>query len=119
MKCYVFIPDQLSIDGADLCIILNNILDNAIEAVRQLPETQRKIDISVTLVKGSLSIMIQNPYVGEIKTNGSGQIVTNKSDSKNHGIGLMSLQRTVEKYNGEFLINYEAGIFKVMILLYL
>ena len=119
MRCYVFIPDQLSIDGADLCIILNNVLDNAIEAVRKLPEAQRNIEVSVSLVKGNLSIMIQNPYAGEIKTDGDRHIITSKSNSQNHGIGLISVRRTVEKYNGEFLISFESGIFEVKILLYL
>lgn len=37
MKCYVFVPDRLPFDGADLCIILGNLLDNAMEAVGCFP----------------------------------------------------------------------------------
>ena len=36
MKCYVFVPEQMPFDGADLCIILGNLLDNAMEA-KQAP----------------------------------------------------------------------------------
>ena len=38
MKCYVFVPEQISFDGADLCIILGNLIDNAMEAAGNLPE---------------------------------------------------------------------------------
>ncbi len=119
IESYVFVPEQLSIDGADLCIILNNILDNAIEGVRELPEVQRKIELSVSIVKGNLSIVIKNPYSGEFRTDSSGNIITSKSDYQNHGIGLASVRRIVEKYEGEFLVKFEAGTFVVRILLYL
>lgn len=118
MKCYVFIPEQMSFDGADLCVILGNLLDNAIEAVINLPKQQRHFEISVSQVKGTLSIMIQNPYMGDIQKNDRGQILTGKRDKLNHGIGLSSVQRSVDKYNGELLTEYGEGIFKATVLLY-
>ena len=48
MKCYVFVPEQMTFDGADLCIILGNLLDNAMEAVGSLPEGQRHMEVSVS-----------------------------------------------------------------------
>ena len=118
MKCYVFVPEQMPFDGADLCIILGNLLDNAMEAAGSLPEGQRHMEVSVSQVKGSLSIMVQNPYEGKVTRNGSGQILTNKQDRLNHGIGLSSVQRSVDKYNGELLTDYGEGIFKATVLLY-
>ena len=118
MKCYVFVPEQMSFDGADLCIILGNLLDNAMEAAGSLPEGQRHMEVSVSQIKGSLSIMVQNPYEGKVTLNGKGQILTSKPDSLNHGIGLSSVQRSVDKYNGELLTDYGEGIFKATVLLY-
>lgn len=118
MKCYIFVPEQMPFDGADLCIILGNLIDNAIEAVCKLPAEQQHIDISVSQIKGSLSIVVRNPYDGNIIKSNSGQILTSKSDNKNHGIGLLSVQRTVDKYNGELLIDYENKFFNVSVLLY-
>lgn len=66
MKCYVFVPEQMPFDGADLCIILGNLLDNAMEAAGSLPEGQRHMEVSVSQIKGSLSIMVQNPYEGKL-----------------------------------------------------
>lgn len=118
MNCYVFVPEQMPFDGADMCIILGNLLDNAMEAVSTLPEGRRHVEVSVSQVKGSLSIMVQNPYAGKIRESSSGQILTGKQDGTNHGIGLPSVQRTVEKYNGELLTDYGDGIFKATVLLY-
>lgn len=118
MKCYVFIPEQLPFEGADLCIILGNLLDNAIEAVSFLPKKQQYIDVSVSEIKENLSITVRNPYEGEIKENRSGQILTGKPDKQNHGIGLSSVRRTIDKYNGELLIDYENHIFQATVLLY-
>lgn len=118
MKCYVFVAEQMSFDGADLCIILGNLIDNAMEAVGSLPERKRHMEVSVSQVKGSLSIMVQNPYEGKIVRNGSGQILTSKQDGLNHGIGLSSVQRSVDKYNRELLIDYGGGVFKATVLPY-
>lgn len=118
IKCYVFVPEQIPFDGADLCIILGNLLDNAIEAVGRLPKEYRRLEVSVSQVKGSLCIMVQNPYEGRIRKNRKGQLLTSKKDSLNHGIGLSSVQRSADKYNGEVLINLKNGLFRVVVLLY-
>lgn len=118
MKYYVLVPDTLPYNGADLCVILGNLLDNAIEAVGNLAPNCRYVDISISLIKGSISIMIQNPYKGNIRKNSNGQILTSKPDRKNHGIGLKSVRYAVDKYNGELLIDHDNEIFKATALLY-
>lgn len=118
MKCYIFVPEEMVFAGADLCIILGNLIDNAMESVNRFPPGDRYIDISVTQIKDSLSIMVKNPYKGKILLNRNGQIITSKQNRRNHGIGLDSVQRTVEKYKGELLIEHEDGIFNVSILLF-
>lgn len=118
MKCYVFVPERVPFDGADLCVILGNLLDNAMEAVGSLPEGERQIDLSVSQVKGSLSITVRNPYQGKIRTDENGQIVTGRQDGRNHGIGLPSVRLSVAKYNGELLTDYGDGVFRATVLLY-
>lgn len=118
MKCYVFIPEHLPFEGADLCVILGNLLDNAIEAVGFLPKKQQYINVSVSETKEILSITVRNPYEGNIKENNCGQPLTSKPDKQSHGIGLSSVRRTVDKYNGELLIDYSNNIFQATVLLY-
>ena len=78
------------------------------------------MEVSVSQVKGSLTIMVQNPYERKIRRNDSGQLLTSKKDSINHGIGLSSVQSwKVDKYNGELLTDYENGLFRATVLLYL
>lgn len=88
------------------------------EAVEKLPPELRYIQISVMQRKGNLGISIRNPYRGDIRMNNGGQILTSKQDKKNHGLGILSVQRTVDKYNGECMLRPKNGIFEVMILLY-
>ena len=69
-------------------------------------------------VKGSLSIVVKNPYEGKILEDRNGQLLTNKPDKKNHGIGLDSVRRAVGRYNGELLAEYGNGMFRATVLLY-
>ena len=73
MKCYVFVLEPLPLNGADLCIVLGNFLDNAIETVDSLLEVKRHIEVFLSQVKGSLSIMMQPPYEWKIIRNGNGR----------------------------------------------
>ena len=119
MKCQIQVPETLPYEGTDLCIIMGNLLDNAIEAVRHLPAEKQEIDLVVKVTKGILKFIVENPYQGSIKENRQGQILTGKKDSQNHGIGLSSVRRAVEKYNGELTVQYEENIFRTMVMLYL
>lgn len=119
MKCHVFVPEKLPFVGSDLCIILGNLIDNAQEAVACLPEEKRQIRIGVVLRRRTLNITIKNNYQENVRKDKTGQLITSKPDKKNHGIGLSSVQRAVEKYNGELITETENGCFQAMVLLYL
>ena len=47
-----------------------------------------------------------------------GEFMTTKQDQKNHGIGMLSMKKVVETYNGEMTINVENNIFEMTIMLY-
>lgn len=117
-KCYVLVPKKLPYDNADLCIIIGNLLDNAIEATRNLSAEEKYISLSITLVKESLSITIKNPFNGVLKKNSGLQLLSLKSDNKNHGIGLTSVKQSVDKYNGELMIETAHNTFIASVLLY-
>ena len=118
MECQILVPEQLSFDSADLCIILGNLIDNAIDALQLLPGEQRYIRISVLQTKGALLIIVQNPYIGTIKKNTFGEIITGKPDAASHGIGLTSVRLSAEKYGGQLQIDDDNNLFKVSVLLY-
>ena len=114
MDCHFDVPTELFVEGPDLCIILENLLSNALEAVRQLTE-EKWISLTVLLVKGVLLITVENPYNGEVTLNSHGKLRSSKTGD--HGIGLLSVERTTEKYTGEVSIRHGDGIFRVSVML--
>ena len=105
------------IDPMDLYTLFGNAIDNAIECVSQESETSKRI-ISMRIgPRGNfLSIHIEN-YVGHEVKLSNGLPVTTKADHGYHGFGMLSIQRTVEKYDGTMRIRADDHLFKLDILL--
>lgn len=101
--------------NTDLYALFGNLVDNAIEAVRSLPEDRKDISLSVKRVKTFLSVNIHNYYQGEIVFDGK-LPVTSKADKNNHGFGMKSIQLICDKYDGEMTIETHGGIFNLNII---
>jgi len=113
----IHIPMQLPFKSADLCILLGNILDNAIEASMMLDQEKRFIKFFMKYEKNTLIITVINAYNGELLRNRSGKIITNKGDSGNHGIGLESVRKVSKKYHGSVVIEPDTQKFTIKIVL--
>lgn len=100
------------IDKEDLCRILNNILNNAIEANNDCDE--KYIQIILKIVNDYIVIKSENPFSGNI-INENGIIQTLKKDKTKHGYGLKSIKGIAEKYSGFIDIKYDSNTFKVMV----
>lgn len=100
----------------DLCGILGNLLDNGLEALRDLPEEQRTLHLSIQNKNDMLYIACENPFQGERRET-DGKFATTKADEKHHGIGLGSIQRLCKKYMGNMQISTADNIFRVEILI--
>lgn len=119
LKNHIEIPYNMKINDADLCIILGNCLDNSIEAVSKIEDRELKyVRIALIYRKRSLLFRIENPYIGKIIRDAKGNLLTTKRDVGNHGLGLNSVQKAVQKYDGQMDMIEKNGIFKVQILLY-
>ena len=103
------------VDETELCIIIGNLFDNAIEAVKDLPDEQRQIDFSIQNPNGIFRIEITNPYEGERRKVEHHYLTTKKENTEMHGLGLMSVQKIVEKYDGYIEIIDENQKFKITI----
>lgn len=101
--------------NADLYSLFGNMIDNAIEAVKNLPKEQRTIGLSVKKVNSLLCINIHNYFAGELKFNGLLPIST-KKDKANHGFGMKSIQMICDKYGGEMSISTKDNIFNLSII---
>ena len=94
-------PPNLLIDIYDIAVILNNALENAIEAC---PKTEGNKQIKLhSYVKGSLFfIEIENDFSEDIIIEKeSGLPVSSKESGKLHGIGISNIQRCAKKYKGD------------------
>lgn len=101
-----------SIENVDLCIILSNALDNAIEAYRAL-QSQYTISIFAGKQQVYFVLSIKNPTV--CSENFYEIPPTTKSDKTQHGMGLYNIESVVKKYNGQMKIKCENGVFELMI----
>ncbi len=111
------VPHDCRINGEDLSICLGNLLDNAIEAVREVEAGQRQIYMKVRVQGSNLYLEIRNPY-GTPRTRKRGEYMTTKPDVRSHGWGLQIIREIVDCYHGELDITDENGLFCVKILLY-
>lgn len=115
----VVIPVALPIDSMDMSVILGNLLDNSIEALEKSEE--KKLDVALRFDRGILYIGIKNSYCGKLKKgvdNGKITYHSQKADLSVHGIGLSSVEKRVEKYNGLLEFKGHSGLFEADVMLY-
>jgi len=110
------IPEKLSVEAFDLSAILGNLLDNAIEACC-FAKVNRQITVSLDYDKNILFITVANTF-DDTKAPIGQDFKTSKKDKENHGYGLQSVRRCVEKYRGKIVFHCQTDFFIVDILLY-
>ncbi|MDU1414384.1 MAG: GHKL domain-containing protein [Clostridium sp.] len=106
--CKADVSNTISLRDVDLCVILGNLLDNAIEASELIPIEDRFIRIYITILKKQLYISIQNSAREDLTFNEKNYISTKRG---NHGFGMKRVKILVEKYNGYLNLQNESGIF--------
>lgn len=99
---------SLSMSGADLCTVLGNLLDNAIEACLCVDEKDRYIKIKFRWNDDTCFLSVENSCI-QSETDHS-----TKLNKEFHGIGLRSVERVVHKYGGSFIIIPHNNIFKAV-----
>ena len=62
----------------------------------------------------SLVIVVENSFDGIIKKNIHGNIISIKENKEHHGYGLKSIRKTVEKYDGELVVEIRGNIFRAV-----
>ena len=112
----VRIPEKLEIPSFDMTIILGNLLDNAIKAVSEV-KCEKYINLLIIYDKGRLLVQAKNPFEGIIIEE-NGKILTTKADKENHGIGLHSVKKVIQKYNGVISIDHSDNVFFVSLLMF-
>lgn len=117
IKHQIHFPANYNISDMDLCSLISNLLDNAIEANCKLDMTKRRLQIEIKPYNNMLLLFISNSSNGIYLYGGNGNLLTTKTSNKNeHGIGIKRINEIVKKYNG--IIEFDPGteIFSVSIL---
>ncbi|HBF2355543.1 TPA: GHKL domain-containing protein [Clostridioides difficile] len=112
------IPMRLPFDNADMCIILGNALDNALEANIRASIKKRYIKLKMRMDIQNLVIVVENSFDGQINKDKKGKILTVKTNKLDHGLGLDSIQTAVNKYHGFMKTSYTENVFVLEIVLY-
>lgn len=113
--CDAHIPVKLKMSELDLCCILGNLFDNAIEASLALPEAERQIRVYMDMKGTQLYISFTNFTSGR-KLDKVGNIFkTSKGDG--HGFGLVRIDNIIERLGGYLSRNSEDGAFTTEILI--
>lgn len=112
------IPMILPFENADMCIVLGNALDNAMEANIRADIEKRYVKLNMRMDMNNLVIVIENSFNGQISKDKKGKILTIKTNKINHGFGLDSIQKVVNKYHGFMRTSYTETVFTIEILLY-
>ena len=109
------IPVKLSSPEIDLCCILGNLFDNAIEASMRLPEEERMIRVYMDMKNTQLYISFTNFTADKKRQKVGGRFKSTKGAG--HGFGLVRIDEIVKRLDGYISRNSEDGAFTTEILL--
>lgn len=115
-RTYVDIPPQLSISDLDLCIVLGNLLENALEGNRRLPPDEQMLHLHLKRQGEMLILTLDNRFDGSLHYR-EGTLLSHKRGGAVEGIGLQSVRAIAEKYQGVVRVEPNANVFKVSVML--
>lgn len=115
VKVDAHVPVKLKMSELDLCVILGNLFDNAIEASMSLPEEERLIRVYMVMKNTQLYISFTNFTAVKKQIKQSNLFKTTKGDG--HGFGLIRIDGIIEKLDGYLSRNSEDGAFTTEILI--
>lgn len=91
----------------DLTSLFGNLLDNAVEAASTIPEAYIELTISKREKTPFIVITLINSCRKNPFLNGNDRLLSTKSDKRKHGFGLISIRRTINKYQGDIQMYYD------------
>ena len=107
-------PRHTNLKSADLCAIIGNLLDNAFEAARQVPEKEKRfVHLTIRRIHQMIIIKVENSF-SSIPIQEDGIFQSSKEENGLHGWGLKSAQAATEKYDGTVQTSYTHNTFRAV-----
>ena len=114
LQAQVEFPRHTNIRSADLCAILGNLLDNALEAAGQVPEPEtRFVRLTIRRINQMLVIKVENSFAASLIQEG-GELKTTKTEGGLHGWGLKSARTAAQKYDGMMQTSCTGNTFRAV-----
>jgi len=111
-----FVPEHIKIPDTHLCVIIGNLLDNAMEACEKVEDINcRFIRVYVDVLKRQLYISVSNSMGSGVKKRG--RIFRTTKVIPGHGFGLIRIDQYVKKHNGYVNRTHEEGVFATEVML--
>lgn len=115
----VEVPPIQTVSDIDLCVVIGNLLDNAMEACEGMPEAGRGeagkfIRVYIGVFREQLYISVVNSTAEHVRRLDEEYISKKRG---NHGHGLLRIDRVVKKYDGFINRKNEPGVFATEIML--
>jgi len=113
--CDFSFPKSETINAFDMSVILNNALDNAIKAAKDIVKKGKHARISIhSYAKNEVYMLeVENDFENTIESGGQEDVTKRKE----HGYGLLNIRRVSQKYCGDMLVERTNGVFKLSVML--
>ena len=110
----VMVPKSLPIPDEDLCALLINLLNNALEGAERTPDGREKhIRFRMRVEGAFLPILCENTFDGRVETVPGGALKTMKMDPASHGFGMAQMRAVAEKYDSVLSVSWTDAWFTV------
>lgn len=113
---HISLPEVLFIDEIDLCSVISNAVENAVNACTKMRSGEKKIEIVTEYTEERLSVTVKNPVEGQVRLDAGGFPVFEKTEG--HGYGLLSMQHIAQKYGGMIKILVDDGVFNLVAVMF-
>lgn len=102
----------------ELCVLLTNMLENAMEACMKMPEeSERFIRFKLRATEDHLIAACENSTDAELMISANENVATSKASAESHGFGIPVMRQIAEKHNGKFSVACAKGVFSVKVIL--
>ncbi len=101
------VPVELTVPENDACVLLMNMLDNALEACAKVSKPEERfIRFKAEVKNGFFALKCENRYAGELKEDKHGRLLTTKAEPEAHGFGLPQMSAVAERYHSLLDISF-------------